>query len=35
MTLIVTKEDVKDYFARDSRYKKVNGFQEMRVDIYI
>ena len=35
MTLTVTKEDVKEYFVRDPRYKKVNGFQEMRVKIYI
>ena len=34
-SLTVTKEDVQRYFAKNPKYKKVNGFKEMRVDIYI
>ena len=35
MTITVTKDDVKRYFAKNPKYKKVNGFKEMRIDIYI
>ena len=35
MTITVTKDVVKRYFAKNPRYKKVNGFKNMRVDVYI
>ena len=35
MTLTVTRDDVMRYFATSPKYHRVNGFKEMRVDIYI
>ncbi len=35
MTIIVTKEYILRYFAKNPQYKKVNGFKDMRIDIYI
>ena len=35
MTIVVTKHDVIQYFAKNPKYKKVNGFKDMKVEIYI
>ncbi len=35
MTIMVTKQDIKQYFAKNPKYKKVNGFKDMKVEIYI
>ena len=35
MFLTVTKDDVMRYFANCPEFKKVNGYKNMRVDVYI
>ena len=35
MSLTVTKDDVMRYFANCPEFEKVNGYKNMRVDVYI
>lgn len=35
MSLTVTKDDVMRYFTNCPEFKKVNGYKNMRVDVYI